>query len=262
MSNRRLIELLMINKCFAKLYYYSKYFRKCAAHAYGRPAQSSLSVCMRFCWNSLLSLVLTLVYNCVFRVWIFPFVFVFVFAFCIYKNVCFFFISFVMILSIPALLSAIADTLCSLFFSSAPRMCFASVEREWRRNRAATKYGNTTINWNREIGIYASRGRLNAFYKKTYACNYRCIGRIFLGILWSVGFVFILIAKYAPIKESTIDILFLPHRIVTFESKSRFCRFHFLDYCLLGALFFHAHHRASVFSRRLSINLINVAHVI
>lgn len=36
MSNRRLIELLMINKCFAKLYYYGKYFRECMAHAYGR----------------------------------------------------------------------------------------------------------------------------------------------------------------------------------------------------------------------------------
>lgn len=254
----------MINKCFAKLYYYGKYFRECAAHALGRPAQSP--VCVRVCVCEVSSLAFSLSSISVDFVCRFFHSSSFL-CFCVLCALFFIFISFVMILSIPALLSAIADTLCSLFLLLCRKhhlesaVCFASVEREWRRNRVATKYGNTTINWNREIGIYASRGRLNAFYKKTYASNYRCIGRIFWGILWSLGFVcffcFILIAKYAPIKRAHSTFYFCPTE--SWHSNQSPDSVAGISLITLFMAFFSLDHSLSP---RLSINLINVAHVI
>lgn len=114
MSNRRLIELLMINKCFAKLYYYGKYFRKCTAHAYGRLNRH----------NHLLLLV-------------FIFIFIFLIFFFVLLRVFFF--------SILALLNIL------WWFCHCKLLSIQLCDLRWKKIELPQKYGNTMINWSQEL---------------------------------------------------------------------------------------------------------------
>lgn len=171
MSNRWLIELLMINKCFAKLYYYGKYFRKCAARAYGWSRRNQLCV---LCFYSLFQSLALISHLCIFCFFAQSFSFVFRFV-------------IVYLFSDDSF-----DYNCDTVYV---RVCIFKAKWEWKQkialpqNMGSHTHTHKTMNWNtkeskrRYYGIYASWRRLIALCK-TYGCNYFCNGRIFfLGIL-------------------------------------------------------------------------------
>lgn len=132
MSNRRLIELLMINKCFAKLYYYGKYFRKCTAHAYG--------------WLNRHNHLLLLVF-------IFIFIFlIFLLFLCVVARVFFFFY-----------LSIIKHSVVVLPLQT---LIYSTVWFEMKENRAATKIWEHNNKLKPRVvqratnGIYASQPKI------------------------------------------------------------------------------------------------------